>query len=139
MSTAVAPERRVGEWTPPLDADALRLVLARMTAWEPFDIDEIFDDLDTVIGNQPPPADTTTALVERLRSHLKRLSDIAVADAQYPPTGEMVGLIERGLPIRAEPTPAGHRGVVGLARRLAFVISDLVEKLIDARYIQGAE
>lgn len=139
MSTAVAPERQVGKWTPPLDADALRLVLARMTAWKPFDVEEIFNDLDTAIGDQPPPADTTAALVERLRSHLKQLSDIAVADAQYPPNGEMVALIELGLPMRAEPTPAEHQHVVGLARRLAFVISDLVEKLIDARYIQGAE
>lgn len=135
----MAPERRVEEWTPPIDADGLRIVLARITAWKPLDIEAIFDDLDTAIGNQPPPVNTTAALVERLRAHLKQLSDIAVADQRYPPTTEMVRLVERGLPMRDERTPADHPQAVGLARRLAFVISDLVEELIEARHIKGAE
>ncbi|MGW3690551.1 hypothetical protein [Streptomyces sp. NPDC005125] len=41
--------------------------------------------------------------------------------------------------MRNERTPADHPQAVGLARRLAFVISDLVEELIEARYIKGAE
>lgn len=94
----MAPERPAEEWTPPLDADGLRIVLARITAWKPLDIEAIFDDLDTAIGNQPPPVNTTAALVERLRAHLKQLSNIAVADERYPPTTEMVRLVERGAP-----------------------------------------
>lgn len=136
-ATMTAPKAQ--QWEPPLDAEGLRLVLARVTVWKPLDIEEIFDDLDTAIGNQPPPVATTTALVERLRSHLKQLSDIAAADAKHPPTSEMVELIERGLPGRAEPTPADRQQAISLARRLAFVTSDLVEKLIEARYIEGAE
>ncbi|MFB6505646.1 DUF6415 family natural product biosynthesis protein [Streptomyces sp. NPDC056099] len=139
MSTAVASERRVEKWTPPLDADALRSVLDGVRAWKPFDVEEIFDDLDTAIGNQPPPVATTAALVERLRAHLKQLSDITVADEKYPPTAEMTRLVGRGLPIRNERTPADHQQAVGLARRLAFVTSDLIEELIEARYIKGAE
>ncbi|WP_369228783.1 DUF6415 family natural product biosynthesis protein [Streptomyces sp. R21] len=139
MSATTAPECRAEKWTPPLDADGLKFVLARVIVWKPLDVEEIFDDLDTAIGNQPPPVATTAALVERLRGHLKQLSDITVADAKYPPTDEMVGLIERGLPLRAEPTPANHQQAVALARRLAFVTSDLVEKLIEARYIKGAQ
>ncbi|MFE9952943.1 DUF6415 family natural product biosynthesis protein [Streptomyces sp. NPDC005531] len=139
MSATMAPERRAEEWTPPLDADGLRIVLARITAWKPLDIEAIFDDLDTAIGNQPPPVAATAALVERLRGHLKQLSDIAVADERYPLTTEMVRLVERGLPMLDERTPADHPQAVGLARRLAFMISDLGEELIEARHIKGAE
>lgn len=131
--------RRVTKWTPPLDAEGLWSVLERIKNWKPLDVEKVFDDLDTAIGNQTPPVATTGALIDRLRSHLKQLSDIAVADEQYPPTAEMVQLVERGVPLREERVPAGHQQAVGLARRLAFVTSDLVEELIKARYIKEAE
>ncbi|MFA0839057.1 DUF6415 family natural product biosynthesis protein [Streptomyces rochei] len=145
--TALVPENDVvppsadgpsrPQWTPPLDVEGLRSVLDRIRNWKPLDVEEVFDDLDTAIGNQPPPVATTGALVDRLRSHLKQLSDIAVADDRYPPTAEMVQLVERGRPLRDERTPADHQQAVGLARRLAFVTADLVEELIEARYIKG--
>ncbi|MCP9945992.1 DUF6415 family natural product biosynthesis protein [Streptomyces somaliensis] len=112
-------------------------VLERIKNWKPLDVEAVFDDLDTVIGNQPPPIATTDALINRLRSHLKQLSDITVADEKFPPTAEMVQLVERGRSLRDERTPADHQRAVGLARRLAFVISDLIEELIEARYIKG--
>ncbi|GAA1249251.1 MULTISPECIES: DUF6415 family natural product biosynthesis protein [Streptomyces] len=139
MSTAVVSEGRVEKWTPPLDADTLKSVLARVMAWKPLDVEEIFDDLDTAIGIQPPPVETAEDLVERLRNYLNQLSDITVADEKCPPTAEMKRLVERGAPIRSELTPTDHQQVVGLARRLAFVTADLVEALIEARYIKGAE
>lgn len=135
----LADEPSIPQWTPPLDAEGLRSVLERIKDWKPLDVEEVFDDLDTAIGNQPPPVTTAGVLVERLRSHLKQLSDIALADEQFPPTPVMVQLVERGLPLRGERTPTAHRQVVGLARRLAFVTSDLVEELIEARYITEAE
>ncbi|MGW1159083.1 DUF6415 family natural product biosynthesis protein [Streptomyces sp. NPDC002519] len=139
MSTAVAPKRPAEEWTPPLEADGLRLVLERFRVWKPLDIEEVFDDLDAAIGNQSPSVATTIALVDRLRSHLKQLSDITVADDRFPPTAEMTRLVERGLPLRKECTPAAYQQAVGLARRLAFVTADLIEELIEARYIKGSE
>lgn len=134
-----ADEPSIPQWTPPLDAEDLRSVLERIKDWKPLDVERIFDDLDTAIGNQPPQVTTAGALVDRLRSHLKQLSDIAVADEQFPPTRVMVQLVERGLPLRGERTPTAHRQVVGLARRPAFVTSDLVEELIEARYITDAQ
>lgn len=139
MSTAVAPKRPAENWTPPLDAAGLRLVLERFRVWKPLDVEEVFDDLDAVIGNHPPTAGTTVTLIERLRSHLKQLSDIAVADDGFPPSAEMTCLVERGLPVREECTPAAYQQAVGLARRLAFVTADLLEELIAARYIKGAD
>ncbi|MFG2631810.1 DUF6415 family natural product biosynthesis protein [Streptomyces sp. NPDC048473] len=135
----VSPTPNVPKWTPPLDQDDLKHVLARITAWSPLDVQAIFDDLDTTIGNQPPPKATTPALVERLRSYLKRLSAIAVADPKFPPTDEMTVFIERGRPMQDARLPADHQQAVGMARRMAFVTSDLVEKLIEARYIKDVE
>ncbi|MFF1917042.1 DUF6415 family natural product biosynthesis protein [Streptomyces sp. NPDC058239] len=132
----VSPMPDVPKWTPPLAPDDLRHVLKRVAAWSPLDVEAIFDDLDTTIGNQPPPEATTPALVERLRSHLKRLSAIAVADTKFPPTNEMKQIIERGRPMQDARLPTDHQQAVGMARRMAFVTSDLVEKLIEARYIK---
>ncbi|WP_406379776.1 DUF6415 family natural product biosynthesis protein [Streptomyces sp. NBC_01618] len=131
-----SPTPNVPKWTPPLDPDGLRQVLKRITAWSPLDVEAIYDDLDTTIGNQPPSKAAIPALVERLRSHLTRLSTIAVADPKFPPTDEMAQLIERGRSIQDARLPADHKQAVGMARRLAFVTSDLVEKLIEARYIK---
>ncbi|MET8538304.1 hypothetical protein ABZV67_43075 [Streptomyces sp. NPDC005065] len=61
------------------------------------------------------------------------------ADERYPPTAKMVQLVERGLPMRREHMPADQQQVAGLARRLAFTLSDLVGELIEARYIRGDE
>ncbi|MFH9734364.1 DUF6415 family natural product biosynthesis protein [Streptomyces sp. NPDC017260] len=134
-----ADEPGTPKWTLPLDAEGLRCVLERIKDWESLDVEEVCDDLDTAIGNQPPPVATTGPLVDRLRGHLKQLSDIAVADERYPPTAAMVQLVEQGLSLRGEYTPVAYRQAVGLARRLAFVTSDLVEELIEARYLKGPE
>ncbi|MFE7711287.1 DUF6415 family natural product biosynthesis protein [Streptomyces sp. NPDC057486] len=131
-----SPTPNVPKWTPPLDPDDLRHVLERITAWSPLDVEAIFDDLDTTIGNQPPSEATTPALVERLRTHLTRLSAIAVADPKFPPTDEVTQLIERGRPMQDARLPADRQQAVGMARRMAVVASDLVEELIEARYIK---
>ncbi|MEU6174017.1 DUF6415 family natural product biosynthesis protein [Streptantibioticus parmotrematis] len=139
VTTALGPKPPAEEWTPPLDANSLRLVLERFRAWRPLDIEEVFDDLDAAIGNHLPPASTTVALIDRLRGHLKQLSDITVAGDGFPPTAEMTRLVQQARPLREECTPAAHRQAVGLARRLAFVTADLIEELLEARCIKGTE
>ncbi|MGW9170476.1 DUF6415 family natural product biosynthesis protein [Streptomyces decoyicus] len=114
-------------------------MLERFRVWKPLDIEEFFDDLDAAIGSQPPPAVTTGALLGRLRRNLKHLNDITVADDSFPPTAEMTRLVERGAPLLEEHPPAVYRQAVGLARRLAFVTADLIEELIEGRYIKGIE
>ena len=139
MTAPRTTKRDIPQWTPPLDGDGLRFVLERINAWKPLNVEAIFDDLDTAIGNQPPPVAEAAALFERLRGHLKKLSDIATADPRYPPTEAMGRLIERGRPMRDERMPTDYKQAVGLTRRLAFVTSDLVEELIEARYIKDGE
>nr|WP_237330011.1 DUF6415 family natural product biosynthesis protein [Streptomyces sp. BA2] len=123
------PAQRDGQWNPPLRSDQLRLVRDRLVAWTPLNLEVIFDDLDAAIGSQPPTAATIAALLERLRGHLKRLCDIAVADPK------LSGLIERGRLVWDERLPADYQDAVGLARRLAFML----ERLIEDCAIEGAD
>ncbi|WP_331762293.1 hypothetical protein OG612_44995 (plasmid) [Streptomyces sp. NBC_01527] len=165
MTAAEATESDVPKWAPPLDADGLRFVLKQMATWTPLDVKAIFDDLEAAIGYQveasrrpakrlpavlravmrrpgrgsPAAAPATVELVVRLRSHLARLGNIAVADPKFPPTDVMVQLVERGRPMRDEHAPGDQEQTLALARRLAFVLSDLVEELIEARYIEDDE
>ncbi|WP_190086301.1 DUF6415 family natural product biosynthesis protein [Streptomyces longisporoflavus] len=129
----------VPRWTPPLRSDELRFVLDKITAWTPLDVAMIFDDLDTAIGDRPPPAATTAALAERLRVHLKRLGDIAVADPNHPPAKKKGRLIEQARLLRDQTLPTGHQETVGLTRRLAFVVADLAEVLIETGCIKDGE
>ncbi|MFF3257804.1 DUF6415 family natural product biosynthesis protein [Streptomyces sp. NPDC002932] len=132
-------DSRVPKWRPPLDESGLRHVLERITAWSPLDFDAIFDDCDAAIGNQPPPEADTPALIERLRSHLKRLRAIVVAETRFRPSAELALLVERGHHVQTERLADDYQQAVGLARRLAFLTSDLVEKLIEDRYIKDVE
>ncbi|MFE7675575.1 hypothetical protein ACFU5N_25610 [Streptomyces albidoflavus] len=100
-----ADESRTPQWTPPLEAEGLRFVLERMKDWQPFDMEEVFDDLDTAIGDQSPPVATTGALVDRLRGRLKQLSDIALGDEQYRPPWRWSGSFPAGSPCGK----SGHR------------------------------
>lgn len=117
----------------------MRRVLELITAWSPLDVEAIYDDLDAAIGDQAPPQAATPELIGRLLNHQKRLSTIAVADTKFPPTAAMVQAIERGRPLHDASLPAEHRQAVGMARRIAFVASDLLDALIEARYIKDAE
>lgn len=127
------------KWTPPLDESGLRRVLELITAWSPLDVEAIYEDLDAAIGDQAPPRAATPELIGRLLSHLKRLSTIAVADTKFPPTADMVLAIERGRPLHDARLPAEHQQAVGMARRIAFVASDLLDAMLEARYIKDIE
>ncbi|MFG3140938.1 hypothetical protein ACGFZA_32630 [Streptomyces sp. NPDC048211] len=93
-------------WSPPLDGAALATVLARLRAWQPLSVEDIFDDLDTVIGDQSPLEAETPLVLNAMRDHLSRLSAIAVADPKFPPTETMVRLIGRGRLAHKERLPA---------------------------------
>ncbi|WP_327249872.1 DUF6415 family natural product biosynthesis protein [Streptomyces sp. NBC_01320] len=127
------------QWTPPLDADALVRLLDRVRAWDPLVVEAVFDDLDMAQGDQTPGADEVDELAERLRSTLKQLSAIAVADPKFPADTATLQLIDRGRSLRDEQMPRGYRPALGLARRLSWVTSDLIERLIATRQIKDAD
>ncbi|WP_327241498.1 DUF6415 family natural product biosynthesis protein [Streptomyces sp. NBC_01320] len=127
------------QWTPPLSADALARLLDQVRAWNPLVVEAVFDDLDMAQGDQTPGADEVDELAKRLRGTLKQLSAIAVADPKFPADAGTLQLIDRGRSLRDEQMPRDYRSALGLARRLSWVTSDLIERLIAARQIKDAD
>ncbi|MFI1677569.1 DUF6415 family natural product biosynthesis protein [Streptomyces sp. NPDC020607] len=104
----------------------------------PVDLEPLYDDLDATLGNQSPHESGLPGLIEHLRGHVRALSRIAVADPDYPPPATVTAVIARGRLLLDEPPPHGSPSV-GLARRLAFVTSDLAEGLLEVHCIKDAD
>ncbi|MEV0254770.1 DUF6415 family natural product biosynthesis protein [Streptomyces sp. NPDC050732] len=122
--------RAVARWAPPLDADTLADVLAKVQGWHPLPIADFFADLDLALESpEPPPAPELSALIDRLRAHLKQLSGIAaVADPHFPPSDELKSLIERSASLYEEETPQNYQAALGLARRMGSTVHDLLDE-----------
>ncbi|MFE4959256.1 DUF6415 family natural product biosynthesis protein [Streptomyces sp. NPDC056653] len=125
--------------SPPLNADALAHLLDRVRAWDPLVVESVFDDLDLAQGDQMPGAGEVDELAQRLRSTVKQLSAIAVADPKFPADSATLQLIDRGRSLRDEQVPRDYQSTLGLARRLPWVTSDLIERLISARQIKDTD
>jgi hypothetical protein len=126
----------VATWKPPLTAEQLQDVVAKMRAWTPLSLSAIFDDLDQVLGEQRPSADDLDELGDRLRGALMQLGCIAVADPVHPPDAETLVLVEQARALRDEEMTGGYRTELGLARRMAWTASDLIERLISGQHIK---
>lgn len=126
----------IAAWRPPLTAQQLRDVLTRVRAWTPLSLPAIFDDLDQVLGEQQPAIDELDEIGERLRGALMQLSSIAVADPRHRPDAETLVLVERGRALRDEEMTGGYRADLGLARRMAWTTSDLIERMLNERHIK---
>jgi len=67
------------EVCPPLDREALEHVLEKIRTWQPFDGGALLDDVAEVLDNVMPDEEDVEELGQRLRGHLMRLVDIAIA------------------------------------------------------------
>ncbi|MET9119932.1 DUF6415 family natural product biosynthesis protein [Streptomyces sp. NPDC004528] len=126
----------ITKWQPPLTAEQLGAVVEKVRAWKPLSLTDIFDDLDRILGAQQPAAGELGEMGERLRGALMQLSSIAVADPGHRPDAETLALVERGRALRDEEMTGGYRTDLGLARRMAWTTSDLVERMINERHIK---
>jgi hypothetical protein len=126
----------IATWRPPLTAEQLRDVLAKVRSWTPLSLPAIFDDLDQVLGEQQPAADDLDEIGDRLRGALMQLGCIAVADPAHRPDPETLALVERARALRDEEMTGGYRAELGLARRMAWTASDLIERLISGQHIK---
>lgn len=137
--SAAAPARRrpAAAWTPPLDADGLAGLLARLHTWEPFDGGPLLDDVATALDEVPPPAPFDD-LTGRLRAHLARLVDIAIASEVADADDLARALLERAFAFRAETLPGDHRAAVVHLRRLAWTAHELLQRLVDTRCLKEA-
>ncbi|MFD6435872.1 DUF6415 family natural product biosynthesis protein [Streptomyces venezuelae] len=127
----MAAPRTVEQWVPHHDAATLRDIPTKAKAWQPLVVADIFNDPDLALESPaPPPADELAALIGRLHEHSRRLRDIAVADPKFPPSDELADVIGQATALSAEQEPADYRPALGLARRLGYVVHDLLDEMI---------
>ncbi|MGP4089119.1 DUF6415 family natural product biosynthesis protein [Streptomyces sp. KR55] len=132
MSTPVAVEKRA-----PADEDTLTTLLAAMQAWTPFDGDALLDDVGTVLDDVMPREEDAEELAERLRGHLMRLVDIAVAN-EAGEDDQAAELIGRAREVRAEEMPGDYWQAIGHLRRMAWTVNELLERLVAIKCLKEA-
>ncbi|MFE2509158.1 DUF6415 family natural product biosynthesis protein [Streptomyces naganishii] len=126
----------IPRWQPPLEPDQLRSVLAKMSRWQPMDLDAVYDDLDQILGEQQPEAVTLEDVTCRLRRALEHLGNIADADPAFGSSPETAALVQRGEQLRGQSLPSDYRQALGLSRRIALTTSDLIDRLVQERHIK---
>ncbi|MFJ9719705.1 DUF6415 family natural product biosynthesis protein [Streptomyces sp. NPDC101213] len=77
LSTVQRPS--VPQWTPPLSGEELVHVLVKLQTWQAFDADALLDDVATALDDVPPSEEEAEEMAQRLRGHLMRLVNIAIA------------------------------------------------------------
>ncbi len=68
----------VARWAPPT-VEMLTALLHAMRDWEPFDSDAMLDDIAAVLDDYTPTEYEVDEQAPRLRGHLVRLSNLAIA------------------------------------------------------------
>ncbi|WP_320777705.1 DUF6415 family natural product biosynthesis protein [Streptomyces sp. CRN 30] len=123
-------------WRSPLDTGELRTVLDCLKRrWQPVDLASVFDALDLVLGERPPDVGQVAAITEHLRASLTDLAEVVVTDGGASTDPTLHTLIQCGRSLAAEPTSNGRGPSLGLVRRLAWNVSDLLDHLIEQRYL----
>lgn len=130
--------RPVRTWTPPLDPDALHSVLTKVRQWQPFDGDALLHDVGVALDDCIPPEEQVDGLAQRLRGHLMRLVDIAVAAEAEQRGTEAAQLIEQARTVRSEDLPGDHWKAVGQLRRMSWTVNELLERLVATRCLKEA-
>ncbi|WP_344049867.1 DUF6415 family natural product biosynthesis protein [Streptomyces thermoalcalitolerans] len=125
-------------WTPPLGVDDLAALLAKVQQWTPFDGDALLDDVGAVLDEVVPPEEDFDVLAQRLRGHLMRLVDIAVAAGVADKDLEAERLIRQARTVHAGDVPGDHRRAVGHLRRMAWSLNELFERLSAIKYVKEA-
>ncbi|MFI7143150.1 DUF6415 family natural product biosynthesis protein [Streptomyces massasporeus] len=91
-----------------------------------------------VLDDVPPTEEATEEITERLRRHLLRLVNVAVASgAERDPVAAR--LIEQARTLRGEDLPGDHWAAVGHLRRLGWTANELLERLVAVRCLKEAE
>lgn len=125
--------RPVPKWEPTLDQEKAAAFLAAVRQWTPFDGHALLDDIGAVLDDVVPAEDDVEELAERLRGHLMRLVNIALAaeaeQREADRDEELARLIAQARDVRAEEMPGDHWRAVGHLRRMAWSTNELLERL----------
>lgn len=130
--------RPVRQRTTSLSSGELATVLNRLRSWNPLDGGALLDDVAVVLDDVPPAEEATEEIAERLRRHLLRLVNVAVAaEAERDPVAAR--LIEQARTLRGEDPPGDHWTAVGHLRRLGWTANELLERLVAVRCLKEAQ
>ncbi|MEU2901103.1 DUF6415 family natural product biosynthesis protein [Streptomyces sp. NPDC007056] len=136
--TAPGTARPVPVWPPPLSGRELATVLDGLRRWSPCDGGALLDDVAAVLDDVAPAEEVTEEIAERLRGHLLRLVNIAVAaGAERDPAAAQ--LTEQARTLRGEDLPGDHWKAIGHLRRLGWTAGELLERLVAVRCLKEAE
>ncbi|MBZ9641506.1 DUF6415 family natural product biosynthesis protein [Streptomyces sp. PSKA30] len=80
-----------------------------------------------MLDDLTPPEDLFEEHAQRLRGHLMRLVDVAVAARADLEDTQAARLIEQARVVRSEEVPGDHRQAVGHLRRMAWAVNELLE------------
>lgn len=127
-----------GRWGRPLDVETLGAVLTKLRSWQPLDGDALLDDVADALDDLPPGQAAMGRLVQRLRGHLTRLTEIAVAAKAVQRDAYTACLVQQGSALCSQEVPDGRVPATQHARRLGWVTNELLEALVAARCLKEA-
>ncbi|MFF8196685.1 DUF6415 family natural product biosynthesis protein [Streptomyces bobili] len=111
-------------------------MLSKLRTWQAFDGDALLDDVATALDDVPPAEQDVEEVAQRLRGHLMRLVNIAIA-AEAERDDVAGYLIERARALRVEELPGDHRKAVGYLRRMGWIVNEFLERLVAMRCLKG--
>ncbi|MFD6549682.1 DUF6415 family natural product biosynthesis protein [Streptomyces sp. NPDC058398] len=126
------------EWTPPLDSDELHSLLVKVRRWQPFDGEAVLDDISAVLDECMPSEEQMSPLTMRLRGHLSRLAEIAVASNAAPADRITAQLVAQARTVHPMAPPDDYAAAVGQLRRTGWIVNELFERLISLGCLREA-
>ncbi|MFE0255752.1 DUF6415 family natural product biosynthesis protein [Streptomyces sp. NPDC059010] len=85
-----------------------------------------------------PSGEDVEVLDQRLRGHLTRLVDIAVAAEADQSDQPVAQLLEHASAMRVQDMPVDHRQAVGHLRRMGWAVNELLERLVETGFLKEA-
>lgn len=122
----------VERWSPPLDSEGLARIASLLRQVKP--LETIVDDVGDVLGEQDPLESKFGEIAERLPGDLLRL--VAIANAAGDGDAEVCRLLQRARTLRSEALPDDSRQALGQLRRMAGLVNDLLERLVETNIVK---
>ncbi|MFI2289798.1 DUF6415 family natural product biosynthesis protein [Streptomyces niveus] len=124
----------VERWSPPLDSEGLARIASLLRQVKP--LEGIVDDVGDVLGEQDPGESEFGEIAERLRGDLLRLVAIANAAGNGDGDAEVCRLLQRARTLRSEALPDDSRQALGQLGRMAGLVNDLLERLVETNIVK---
>ncbi|MFI6082512.1 DUF6415 family natural product biosynthesis protein [Streptomyces sp. NPDC051217] len=121
-----------GQWLPSIDAAGLARIACLLRGVKP--LEAIVDDVGDVLGEQDPRESEFGEIAERLRGDLRRLD--AIAQAAGDKDAHVRRLLQRARTLRSKEIPVDCSQSLGHLRRMAGVVNDLLERLVETRTVK---